>query len=493
MAPKRIVGKTKLAKAVPNLAEGRKPRIWFLGRKVAVGSGQLDLARAALHRARNKKKSWGTKEWNVALQAALEPFRQGISWGGSRTWSASLAVGSEKGDPKAQRPRAQKKESPADATIVPVGVPTELPAAELQAASRSDWAAAGVQGIDRLRNRLRLQRPCSFVGNGTFGQVYRMSAVPYSGAGEAVPQTVAVKVMSRMEEASAIGDQDQLSRDVRREIELLAISAGQGIVELLSWSEGLFDVHLAFPLYTENLHSYTHRGALQVTSAVGDKSDKMPSICKQLLTGLSRLHDLQIIHRDLKPANMLIDASAVGDFEQGRVVLADLGGAIRVSAIVGDVAQTRDGDVSADKDDGAQINPTTYQYRAPELFLSKTPRSHSYASDVWAMGVSIAHMDLGRVPFGRLAMRRPQIEDIFVDQMRVLYKTSAERFDAQIRKDATRFLQKLGTLRLQDASCLPWGKSRGRVFQTFLHTFFLPSPQSRPLARTLTQHKALRG
>ena len=127
----------------------------------------------------------------------------------------------------------------------------------------------------------------------------------------------------------------------------------------------------------------------------------MPSICKQLLLGLSRLHELQITHRDVKPLNMLVNVSAVGDAEQHIAVLADLGGAIRMSAPVGSACIPVDAQGS---------DPTTYHYRAPELFVKKQCRSCSYPSDVWAMGVSIAEMDMGCVPFGRLAMQRFQIQ-----------------------------------------------------------------------------------
>ena len=465
------------------------------------------------------------------MNAVLKPFRKEISWGGSRPAVAdkkkrgrlpesqdSSAVGdkqkrarhSERTDSSAvgdEQERARLRErkecgkqrsvrltekkdctketSVSDAAIVLVRVPTGS-RYQPRVESRSDFlspceADIGAHGVAGLRNRLRIQPPCSLLGGGAFGKVYRMSAVPWSVVGEVAPQTVAVKVMSKMEETKQ--EQAQLARHARREIDLLTMVAGSpGIIELLSWTEGLFDVHLAFPLYTEDLHSYTRRGALKVVQP--GRSDEMPSICKQLLSGLSRLHELQILHRDVKPLNMLVHLSAVGDVEQTRAVLADLGGAIQISARVGFPAIPL----------GAQESePTTYQYRAPELFVWKRCRLCSYPSDVWAMGVSIAQMDLGCVPFGRAQMQRSQMEDIFVDQLRVLYKKSPGSLDAQMRKDPTQFLQVLGALKLQEASCLPWGRSRGSVFQVFLRKFFFPSPESRPLARTLAQDKALSG
>lgn len=47
---------------------------------------------------------------------------------------------------------------------------------------------------------------------GTFGKVYQMSAVPWSAAGEVAPETVAVQVMSKMEETRQ--EQAQLAKHV---------------------------------------------------------------------------------------------------------------------------------------------------------------------------------------------------------------------------------------------------------------------------------------
>ena len=178
---------------------------------------------------------------------------------------------------------------------------------------------------------------------------------------------------------------------------------------------------------------------------------------------------------------MLVNMSAVGGVDSA--VLADLGGACQMNAGVGRLA----------KPVGVQDSePTTYQYRAPELFIWKRFRCCSYPCDVWAMGVSIAHMDLGSVPFGRPRMMRSEMDSIFVDQLHVLCNAKCGQFAGRVRKDPTQFLKNLGSLKLREASCLPWGKSRGIVFQDFLRKFFCLSPECRPLARTLLRDTALR-
>ena len=87
--------------------------------------------------------------------------------------------------------------------------------------------------------------------------------MPWSAVGDIVPEPVAVKVLFRIENSH--DEQARMSQYVRREIEVLTELAGcPGIVELLSWTKGLFDAHLVFPLFPEDLHTYIRRGALKI-------------------------------------------------------------------------------------------------------------------------------------------------------------------------------------------------------------------------------------
>ena len=126
--------------------------------------------------------------------------------------------------------------------------------------------------------------------------------------------------------------------------------------------------------------------------------DIMPAICKQQLEALSRVHGLKIVHRDIKPANILVDDSAVGDMSSSavgdkrgpKVVLADFGGACQLQ--VGTASAKSFSVLEGGRE------ATTYQYMAPELFVKKQFRACSYATDVWAMGVTLVEMDLGSMP-----------------------------------------------------------------------------------------------
>ena len=314
-----------------------------------------------------------------------------------------------------------------------------------------------------------------------------MSAVPLSAVGGESPKQVAVKVVEKLTftQEKAV----ECDRYVAIEIEILTLLAGSpGVVQLLSWTEGLFDVHLAFPMYPCSLHDYIGRGRLKIGSS--RKPDMMPSICKQLLVALSHVHELKIIHRDLKPSNMLVDestggdiSSAVGDLKQLIVVLADFGGACQM-------------EVSATANASFRHLPggrlaTTYQYRAPELFVNKHLRSCSYATDVWAMGVSVVEMDHGTLPFGRVQMKDISMDEIFCHQLKVLYRTTSVPFNDKLRNNHASFLTKLSTCTLREVHSLPWGGSRSFTFKKFMRKFFDPYPPSRPLANQLVRDKAL--
>ena len=107
------------------------------------------------------------------------------------------------------------------------------------------------------------------------------------------------------------------------------------------------------------------------------------------------------------------------------------------------------------------------------------------------MGVTVAEMDLGTLPFGSDKMRRANMDEVVVSSLKVLYRAGVDAFDDNVRKYPTAFNKLLQTCKLQETHALPWGRPRSVSFQTFMRKFFSPYPPTRPLASTLACDQAL--
>ena len=94
----------------------------------------------------------------------------------------------------------------------------------------------------------------------------------------------------------------------------------------------------------------------------------------QILEGLVALHKAKIIHRDIKPDNIMIDDTKSDPI----VTIIDVGLAV---------------DIESTKDPGFA---GTIEYIAPEV---ANRENYDTGVDIWALGVTIAEMQLGQNPF----------------------------------------------------------------------------------------------
>lgn len=133
-----------------------------------------------------------------------------------------------------------------------------------------------------------------------------------------------------------------------------------------------------------------------VRKTIGTIPERILSlISAQILNGLHYLHsEKRIIHRDIKPANILVNT-------KGEVKIADFG-----------MAGHKDGTEQTQW----ETFLGTYTYMSPERIKGQ---KHSFDSDIWSVGLSIAECALGKFPF---ALK----ENTIWEMMRHLESNAAE-------------------------------------------------------------------
>ncbi|RMD84756.1 MAG: serine/threonine protein kinase [Candidatus Dadabacteria bacterium] len=112
-------------------------------------------------------------------------------------------------------------------------------------------------------------------------------------------------------------------------------------------------------------------------------------IFKQILKGLSAIHEANIIHKDLKPSNILIEAG-------GEAKIADFG-----------IAETVIGDIT----DPIELAGCA-DFIAPEVWLGKpaTPQS-----DIYSLGIILYRMLSGKYPFDTHTVTDLMRQHIYVE------------------------------------------------------------------------------
>lgn len=151
---------------------------------------------------------------------------------------------------------------------------------------------------------------------------------------------------------------------------------------------------------------YMDGGSLQdiVDSGGCDDEDTLATIALQGLMGLKFLHDCNQIHRDLKPGNLLIN-------KRGDVKVADLGILKQLDPVVESDSGAAEGDTvsstvssSNTVENGNFKSPSlartntfvgTATYMSPERINGS---EYSFPSDVWAFGLSIMAVAIGKLP-----------------------------------------------------------------------------------------------
>ena len=112
--------------------------------------------------------------------------------------------------------------------------------------------------------------------------------------------------------------------------------------------------------------------------------DALVNYASQIAAAVGHAHDRGLLHRDLKSANVMLTP-------EGRIKVLDFGLAVPIGRRASELSQSHTS-LAADEPVAG-----TLPYMAPELLLAKPPGPRS---DIWAFGVLLYEMAVGRRPFG---------------------------------------------------------------------------------------------
>ncbi|XP_062220420.1 mitogen-activated protein kinase kinase kinase 1a-like [Phragmites australis] len=192
------------------------------------------------------------------------------------------------------------------------------------------------------------------LGSGSFGSVYE--AISDDGF------FFAVKEVSLLDQGL---NAKQRICQLEHEISLLSRLEHENIVRYFGTDKEDGKLYIFLELVTQgSLAALYQKYRLQ--------DSQVSAYTRQILNGLSYLHQRNVLHRDIKCANILVDAN-------GLVKLADFGLAKEMSIL-----------------SQARSSKGTVYWMAPEVAKAKP---HGPPADIWSLGCTVLEMLTGRVPY----------------------------------------------------------------------------------------------
>eukprot|EP01041_Mallomonas_annulata_P003822 gene3822-7616_t len=232
------------------------------------------------------------------------------------------------------------------------------------ASSEESGSGSSVGVQSSIEEETRKQRPWCIddfilgkpVGKGKFGNVYL-------GKEKRSKAPIALKVLFK-----APMQKDDCIHNLRREVEIQCRLKHPNIVHLFGYFHDNKSVYLILEYMPQG---ELYKALLKHGGPLPDSTSKR--YIHDIASGVSYMHDRHVLHRDLKPENILI-----GD--DGRLRIADFGWAVHAPP-PHNVRYTLCG---------------TPEYLAPEMLHGT---GHTNAVDMWALGIFIYELLVGKTPF----------------------------------------------------------------------------------------------
>jgi aurora kinase len=163
--------------------------------------------------------------------------------------------------------------------------------------------------------------------------------------------------------------------NLRREVEIQSRLQHRNIARLLGYFHDTKNVYL--------LLEFLGGGELYrvVSRAGGCVSEAQAKLfMRDVASAVAYMHARHVIHRDIKPENILVAQEETGL----RLCLCDFGWAVHAPPPAASRRYTMCG---------------TPEYLAPEMLVQGGVAGHGYEVDLWAMGVLLFELLVGRTPF----------------------------------------------------------------------------------------------
>lgn len=218
----------------------------------------------------------------------------------------------------------------------------------------------------------------SFIGGGTFGQVY--SAINLENGEILAVKEIKIHDTTTMKKIFPL---------IKEEMTVLEMLNHPNIVQYYG-----VEVHRdKVNIFME----YCEGGSLASLLDHGRIEDEMVTqvYTFELLEGLAYLHQSGVVHRDIKPEDILLDFNGIikyVDFGTARTVVGSRTRTVRNAAVQDFGVETK------------SLNEMmgTPMYMAPETISGSAVKGKLGADDVWALGCVVLEMATGRRPWSNL-------------------------------------------------------------------------------------------